>query len=161
MKLGEFLREELVKIGLEAETKEEAIEEMIDLLVAEHEIRIRDRSEVLRAVREREQSMSTGIEHGVAIPHGATETVDEVVGALAICKEGIPFDSIDGEPSSIICLLVIPKLKFTRHVRTLAGVAKLMSDPQLRKDLKNSRTPAEAMKFIDKHEAKEFLYDFK
>ena len=161
MKLGEFLRRELIKIGLEAETKEEVIEELVDLLIEEHEIRIRDRAEVLRVVLEREGSMSTGIEHGVAIPHGATEAVDEIVGAVAICPGGVPFDSIDGEPSSIICLLVIPKLKFTRHVRTLAGIAKLMSDPKLREELKNSKSPDEAMKTIDRYEAKEFLYDFK
>ena len=157
MKLGEFLREELIKIGLEAETKQEVIEELIDLMISEHEIRIRDRADVLRVIMEREASMSTGIEHGVAIPHGATEAVDEIVGALAVCKDGIPFDSCDGEPSSIICLLVIPKLKFTRHVRTLAGVAKLMSDPDLRQELKASATPAAAMHIIDTYEAKEFL----
>ena len=161
MKLGEFLREELIMIGVEAQNKREVIEELIDLLISEHEIRMRERAAVLRTVMKRENNMSTGIEHGVAIPHGATDIVDEILGALAIAKEGIPFDSCDDEPSSLILLPIIPKGKFQQHVKTLAGVAKLLSDSQLRQDLKESKTSEEAMQTINAYEAREFLHDFK
>ncbi|NOZ19809.1 MAG: PTS sugar transporter subunit IIA [Planctomycetes bacterium] len=161
MRLGEFLRDDLIKIGMDAQNKHEAIEELIDLLISEHDIRMRDRAEILRVVMEREKSMSTGIEHGVAIPHGTTDAVDEIIGALAIPEAPIPFESCDGEPSSLILLLIIPRAKFKAHVKTLAGVAKLMSDPQFRQDLRNSKTPQDAMNTIHAYESKEFLYDFR
>jgi len=161
MRLQEFLRPELIKLDVEARDKQETIEELIDLLITEHEIRIRERGAVLKAVLEREESMSTGIEHGVAIPHGATEVVDDLVGALAISQGGVSFESCDGEPATLILLLVIPKTTFQQHVKTLAGVAKLMSDPELRQAILESKTPEKAMETIETYENKEFLYDFK
>lgn len=148
MKLSEFLRRDLIKIKLEAVDKWEAIEELINYLVGIHEIRMSDREEILGCILERERSMSTGMEKGVAIPHGSTNRVEEIVAAMGISKEGMPFESFDGKPAQIIVLLIIPKGHFQKHVRTLAGIARLLNDAEIRKAIINSNTPEELFNVI-------------
>lgn len=155
MKLNEFLREDLIKMELEAVDKWEAIEELIDYLVGIHEIRMSDRDEVLQCVLKRERSMSTGMEKGVAIPHSSTDRVEEIVAVMGISKEGIPFESIDGKPAQIIVLLIIPKDCFQKHVRTLYSIARLLNDAKVRKAVINSNTPEELFNIIITYEENE------
>jgi mannitol/fructose-specific phosphotransferase system IIA component (Ntr-type) len=147
MLLTEVLREDLVKVGLEAKDKWEAIEELVDLLISVHELSLMDRNDVVDAVFERERSLSTGLEHGVAIPHAVTGCVDELVGALGTL-DGIEFESVDGQDTKLIILLLIPQGAFQRHVKTLAGIAKLGSAPQLRQQVFDAQTPAQIMEIL-------------
>ena len=160
MKLIEFLREDLVKIGLEADDKWEAIEEMVNLLVSTHEIRIRDKREVLTAVMEREKTMSTGLGHGIAIPHGASASIDQFVGAIGISQTGIEFQAIDGKPVYLILLLVVPADVFAQHIKTLAGIARLLNHEEFRQKLMHSEAPQEIMDLIQQEEGKEFFQNF-
>ncbi|MDI6785451.1 MAG: PTS sugar transporter subunit IIA [bacterium] len=155
MKLSEFLRRDLIKIDLEAIDKWEAIEELIDYLVGVHEIRMSDRDEILECVMKRERSMSTGMEKGVAIPHGSTNRVEEIVVAMGIAKKGIPFESMDGKPAKIVILLIIPKDRFQKHVRTLAGIARLLNNDEIRREIISSNTPEELFNVIFCHEESE------
>jgi len=143
--LFELIQEDQIKIGLEAKTKWEAIEELIDLLVWTHELRLTDRAEVVDAVFARERSLSTGLEHGLAVPHGTVACVPELIGSLGICRDGIPFESMDGQPANLVVLLVIPKGSYQHHVRTLAGIARLASNRSLRERLLAASTPAEVL----------------
>jgi nitrogen PTS system EIIA component len=147
MLLTELLREDLIKINLEAKTKWEAIEELIDQLICVHELSLMDRSEVVKAVFEREQSLSTGLEHGVAVPHGVTDCVDELVGVLGTAP-GIDFDSLDGHDVQLIILLLIPKGAFQHHIKTLAGIAKLGSTAKLREAIFAANSAAEIMDIL-------------
>lgn len=160
MKLIELLREDLIKIGLEAEDRWEAIEEMVNLLVSTHEIRLRDKHEVLTAVVEREKTMSTGLGHGIAIPHGASESVDQFVAAMGISRSGIDCQAIDGKPVYLVLLLVVPAAIFADHIKTLAGIARLLNNEEFRAKLMDSQTPEEIMEFIQQEEGKEFFQDF-
>lgn len=160
MKLIELLREDLLKIGLEAQDRWEAIEEMVNLLVSTHEIRMRDRHEVLTAVTEREKTMSTGLGHGIAIPHGASESVDQFVGAMGISRNGIDFQAIDGKPVYLVLLLAVPAKTFAEHIKTLAGIARLLNNEEFRQKLMKSETSQEIMELIQKEEGKEFFHDF-
>jgi mannitol/fructose-specific phosphotransferase system IIA component (Ntr-type) len=135
MQLSELIQEDAIKVGLGARDKWEAIEELVDVLVAAHEIRMNDRSAVIDAVIGREQSFSTGLKYGLAVPHGAVECVKDIIAALGISREGIPFDSADGEPARLLILLVIPKGSIKQHVRTLAGVSRLATQADLRERL--------------------------
>ena len=74
MLLSEMIQPDVIKVGLEATNKWEAIEELTDLLIAAHELRMTDRTEVLEAINTRERSLSTGLEHGLAVPHGAVNS---------------------------------------------------------------------------------------
>lgn len=133
MLLSELIQEDLIQTGLEAVDKWEAIEVLTDLLIAAHEIRLTDRGEVLQALTVRERSLSTGLEHGLAVPHGAVECVSEIIACLGVSRTGVPFESMDGKPAHLIVLLVIPKGSFQQHVRTLAAIARLASNPELRR----------------------------
>lgn len=148
MLLSELIQEDLVKMNLEATNKWDAIEELVDLLVSAHELRLSNRAEVMDSVYERERSLSTGLEHGLAVPHGAVECVGEILAAVGLSSAGIPFDSLDGKPSRLIVLLIIPKGAAQRHVRTLAGIARLASNQGLRSHILEAETPAEIIEAI-------------
>jgi mannitol/fructose-specific phosphotransferase system IIA component (Ntr-type) len=143
LQLSELIQEEVIKVGLSARDKWEAIEELVDVLVAAHEIRLADRPEVIEAVGIRERSFSTGLKYGLAVPHGSVECVGEIVAALGTSTEGIPFESADGKPARLVILLVLPKGKFQHHVRTLAGVSRLATRPELREKVLSASTSNE------------------
>lgn len=145
MRLTEILREDITKINLDATTKWEAIQELIDLLISAHELRLMDRNEVVEGVFARERSLSTGLEHGIAVPHAVLDCVEEVIAALGTSQAGIPFESRDGQPAKVVILLLIPQGAFQRHVRTLAGIARLGTNPELRNNLFDAKTPADVM----------------
>ncbi|HOZ46536.1 MAG TPA: PTS sugar transporter subunit IIA [Candidatus Hydrogenedentes bacterium] len=161
MLMGELLHSRVVKIGLEAETKFEAIEELVDLLVEAHEIPLAARNHVVDVVIERERSMSTGMEYGVALPHGVSDQIDDLIGALGIAPEGIPFESLDAQPAKLIVLLVLPKRNFQGHVRTLAGIAHLMNAPGFREKLIRAADVQEVLDLIEDEEDREELDRFR
>ncbi len=143
MQLSELIQEEVIKIGLSARDKWEAIEELVDVLVAAHEIRLADRAEVIGAVEVRERSFSTGLKYGLAVPHGSVDCVGEIVAALGTSAAGIPFESADGQPARLVILLVLPKGRFQHHVRTLAGVSRLATRPEMREKVLAASTASE------------------
>lgn len=145
MLLSELIQADVIKIGLEATNKWEAIEELIDLLITAHELRLTDRAEVAEAVFTRERSLSTGLEHGLAVPHGSVDCVNDIIAGLGVSRRGIPFESLDGRPAHIVALLVIPKGSFQRHVRTLAGIARLAMNPDLRRRIIAAERPEQVM----------------
>jgi PTS system nitrogen regulatory IIA component len=147
--LSEMIQPDVIKVGLEATNKWEAIEELTDLLIAAHELRMTDRAEVLEAINTRERSLSTGLEHGLAVPHGAVTCVGDIVASLGVCRRGgIPFESMDGQPARLVVLLVIPKGSFQRHVRTLAGIARLAGNRELREKIYNAEDADRVMEAI-------------
>jgi len=148
MRLSELLYDELIKIGLEAEDKWETIEELVDLLISSHELRMSDREQVIEALFARERSLSTGMEHGLAVPHAVVTCVDNVIAAMGTCQKGIPFESLDGNPAHLFVLLLIPKGAFQAHLDTLAGIAKLSSIPEIRKRMIEAGSPDELMAVI-------------
>jgi mannitol/fructose-specific phosphotransferase system IIA component (Ntr-type) len=150
--LSELIQEDVIKVPLEATTKWEAIEELVDVLIEAHELRLTDRAQVVEAVVGRERSMSTGLEHGLAVPHGAVDCVSDIVASLGISRNGIPFHSVDGGPAFVIALLIIPKGTFQRHVRTLAAIARLASSLDLRTAMIAADTPADVYRIIYQQE---------
>lgn len=155
MLLSEMVQEDLIKVGMEGTNKWEAIEELIDLLIAAHELRLGDRSEVVDSVFTREKSLSTGLEHGLAVPHGSVDCVSDIVAAIGVSKEGIEFNSVDGKPARLIVLLLIPKGKFQRHVRTLAGIARLARNQKLREHIYDAESAENVIEAIYLFEADE------
>ena len=104
MKISELLNQDLIKVGLEGDEKEEVFEELIDLLVRQD--RLADRDAARQAILTREEKQSTGIGRGVAIPHGKSGTITQLTAALGISSEGIEYDSLDGEPVRVVFLLL-------------------------------------------------------
>ena len=135
MRLTDILQHKLVIPQLRSQTKWDAIEELVDKLVETHELRILDRRQVLGAVLQRERLHSTGLDGGLALPHARTPVVEDVIGALGIAPEGIPFESTDGSDVQLICLLVIPELQHHDHIKTITDIARLLSGCPLREAL--------------------------
>ncbi|MBT4485766.1 MAG: PTS sugar transporter subunit IIA [Candidatus Latescibacteria bacterium] len=152
MKLSEFLNENEIKIDLEAEDKMEAIEELVDFLISDHELSLRDRNDILDVVFKRERSISTGVGEGVAIPHGSIDCIDEIVGAIGISKKGIDFDSFDGVPVNIVLLLLIPKTKFGKHIKTLAQIARILSQADIRSRICSAESSEKVFGILEESE---------
>ncbi|MCP4728347.1 MAG: PTS sugar transporter subunit IIA [bacterium] len=154
MKLVDILKTENVKIPLKGKNKEEIIEELVDLIVeSNQEI---DHDAVHQAILDREKTMSTGIGQGVAIPHGKTEGVDELMGAFGIAPDGVDFDSLDNKPTYLFFLLVSPVGPAGPHLRCLSRISRLLNREDFRELLMKAGSPEEAVKLINDEEKKYF-----
>lgn len=150
MILTQILQPSCVKAPLESTDKDSAITEMVDILAASDCLVNRD--VVLEAVLVREETRSTGIGSGIAIPHGKCSGVKELVMAIGISKEGIDFDSIDDKPVKIIVLLASPIDRTGPHIQALARVSRLMLDEKFREQLENSTSSEEVYELISSKE---------
>ena len=135
MSLLENLKKNNILVKSSAKNRWEIIEEMVDVAARSKEISSEDSEIIKNALIEREKSMSTGIGNGVAIPHCSTSKVSNIITVMALIPKGINFDSIDNEPVKIVILLIVPKDKLTQHIKTLANIAKMMSDASLREKI--------------------------
>lgn len=133
MKIKSILSPELITTSLKSSTKEGVIGELLDILVAQKKIKNRD--EVLSALLDRERKMSTGIQHGVAIPHAKTRAVTQLVACIGIKPEGIDFDALDGEPSKIFIMTLSPIDRVGPHVQFLAEVSMVIQTQEARERL--------------------------
>jgi PTS system fructose-specific IIC component/PTS system nitrogen regulatory IIA component len=141
---------ELIKVGLEADDKEEAFEEMVDHFC--HAVKINAREDILESLRLRESKMSTGIQKGIAIPHGKTNAVDTVYGILGISKKGIDYDALDGEPVYLLFMMLAPQKDTEQHLRLLKRLAELLDNPQFYTDLITQGNSQGAHGIIKKYE---------
>lgn len=135
MTLGNLLSVDQILPEMQATERWSAIVELVDLLVVRGKVRNEDRDVVLGALRQREETMSTGIGFGIAIPHASSDRVDTVVAAFGRSSTGIEFDSLDNAPVKFIVLFVVPKDQFQTHLRTLAAIAKFLNDRTVRERL--------------------------
>ncbi|MDC7228042.1 MAG: PTS sugar transporter subunit IIA [Spirochaetales bacterium] len=146
MILSEILTKEVITVDLKGDTKEEIIDSLIDLLDSAG--RISDREKVRECILERESKMSTGMEAGVAIPHGKTDAVNELVGCVGIKKDGVDFKSFDGEPSRIFIMTVSPLHRTGPHVQFLAEISRLLREPEERQKLLDAGCAEEIQSII-------------
>jgi mannitol/fructose-specific phosphotransferase system IIA component (Ntr-type) len=135
MNLGNLLSVDRIVPEMQANERWSAIVELVELLVARGKVKPEDRDLVLAALRQREETMSTGIGFGIAIPHASSDRVGEVVAAFGRSNKGIEFDSLDNAPVKYIVLFVVPKDQFQTHLRTLAAIAKFLNDRTIRERL--------------------------
>jgi fructose-specific phosphotransferase system IIA component len=146
MNLKKVLSPDTVWVDLKADTKEGIIEEMIDRLMAAG--RIKDREGALQAVLEREAKMSTGMQNGVAIPHGKSECIKSLVAAIGLNKAGVNFDSMDGSPCTIFIMTLSPAKRTGPHIQFLAEVSRLINQPAERERLLAAKTHAEIYEIL-------------
>ena len=146
MGLLNILSEDAIKVDLESEDKEEAFEELIDVLVRTG--CVKNRRTALEALWKRESQASTGIGLGVGIPHCKTDAVDELVATLGISREGIEFDAIDHEPVYLVFLILAPENTSGPHVRALAQIAVWAEVPGLFSRLRKADSPSEVLEYL-------------
>lgn len=149
MTLANLLSAEQIVPEMTAKGRWEAIAELVDTLVKAGKIRDDDRDLVLDSIKQREQTMSTGIGFGIAIPHASSEKVTEVVASFGRSRDGIEFDSLDGQPVFFVVLFVVPKDQFQTHLRTLAAIAKFLNDKVVREDLGRASDAAQILQVFE------------
>ena len=150
MLLTQILKSSCVKVPLEGKDKDFVIRELVELLDSSK--LLLDKDVVMDAVFTRERTRSTGIGSGIAIPHGKCKAVKELVMAFGVTGEPIDFASVDGNPVSIIILLVSPADKTGPHIQALARISRLMLDEQFRQSLENAKTSDEVYELLTNKE---------
>ncbi|MDR3167235.1 MAG: PTS sugar transporter subunit IIA [Treponema sp.] len=150
MFLYEVFPPEFIKVGLEADDKDEVFEELVDHFCQAEKSNARE--EILDALREREAKMSTGIHKGIAIPHSKTNAVDDVYGILGISKKGVDYDALDGEPVYLLFMILNPQKDSEKHLRLLKRLAELLDNPQFYTELVAQNDAQGAYGVIRKYE---------
>jgi mannitol/fructose-specific phosphotransferase system IIA component (Ntr-type) len=146
MRLSELFSVEDVLVDFQPTDKWDAIQKLVQHLVARGRLDRAAAPSIVEAVQGRERSMSTGMEHGIAIPHAAVDGVQGVLACLGIVsgEKGLAFESIDGRPTRVVVLLVIPRSQKLLHIRTLADIARVLGRDSVREALVGAKDAATA-----------------
>jgi nitrogen PTS system EIIA component len=144
--LTELLDADHVKVPLNSRTKDDVLRELVELALTGRDAALVE--PVLTAVREREALLSTGIGEGVAIPHGKTPCVDQLVMAAGVTPVPVDFDALDGHPVQIFFLLVGPESASGAHVKALSRISRLLRRQTLRAELRDSESPEGFMAIV-------------
>lgn len=150
MKISTILQPQYIRHDLVAESKDDVIQAMLDL-IQDHP-NILDMEKVKIAVFEREKIMSTGVGKGFAIPHGKSEGVTDIVAALAVLKNPIDFQSLDGEPVKLVVLLAARDSMVNLHIKLLSRISRLMNKDEFREKLLKAVSSEELFKLIQDEE---------
>ena len=150
MRLTEILQPDCLKVPLTATDKREAVYELADLLVTR--TAIRDPEGFKEAVWKREGIRTTGIGHGIAIPHGKTPGVDRVRLAVGRTAEPLEFGAIDKKPVRLIFLLASPDDHNGPHIQALGRISRMLFDETLRERMIEAGTAEELMALIECYE---------
>jgi mannitol/fructose-specific phosphotransferase system IIA component (Ntr-type) len=145
MSFGDLLLGEQIIPEMSATERWPAIVELIDLLVSLGKIKSPDRDDILASLKQREETMSTGIGFGIAIPHCSSDRLEEVVAAFGRSSGGIEFDALDNAPVKFVVLFIVPKNQFQTHLRTLASIAKFLNDRSIRESLATAKSREEIL----------------
>jgi len=142
----DMMAEKIVKIPLESKDKPGVLRELVQILKDADEID--DFDIVLKAVQEREDKGSTGLEKSIAVPHAKTPAVSSLKLAIGIAPEGIDFDSLDKQPSKLFFLLVAAPDQSGPHVEALSEIAKLSRSNAFCRALVNADSAAEVVELL-------------
>ena len=135
MDLDDFFGPKPAVIDLRAENRWQAIDELINHLVATHKIKPEHSEAIAMAVRQREISMSTGVGFALGIPHASTDLVSKLTAAIGRSRKGVQFDALDGKPVNLVMLFLVPSGQFQKHLNTLANIAKSLHRDDFRHGL--------------------------
>ncbi len=130
MNIRKLLTKDVVSLNLKGTDKEEVIEEMITLLVDAG--RVENRKAAQKAIWDRERKMSTGMQNGIAIPHGKSDCVESLVVAIGIHKTGIDFQSLDQQPAHFFIMTISPANRTGPHIQFLAEISRQLNDATTR-----------------------------
>ncbi|HOT59538.1 MAG TPA: cation:proton antiporter [Spirochaetia bacterium] len=135
-----------VIMNMKPKPKQEIIYELVDLLYKNN--KIKDREAVYHAVLDRENSMTTGLQDGIAIPHAKTDAIDTLCAAVGIVPEGTDFNSLDGKPAQIIILSVAPKSDPGSHLEFLSSISSVLQKEKNRKRLLAAQYPKDILDIL-------------
>lgn len=152
MKITEFLSPKAVSVNLQSKTKKDLLEEMLDVLIETGAVESRNRKKILDILVAREQLGSTAIGQRIAIPHGKSDSVKKLVACVGISKDGIDFDSLDGEKAYIFFMLIAPIDSAGPHLKALARISRLLKDKFIRDGLLTAKDDKAVMKILQQED---------
>lgn len=141
--LSDLLSPERVKVPLASQSKDDVVRELVQLALPSSSAASLER--IVTAVRDRERLSSTGIGHGIAIPHGRTSEVESIIVAAGVAPSPIDFDALDGRPVSLFFLLIGPESAGGAHVRALGRISRILRHESVREDLTHASSSAAFM----------------
>ncbi len=157
MKFADFISRRAIRAELVAEDKEGVIREMIQALLDAGKIEASEFESIVKAILKREELGSTGIGRGVAVPHTKHPSVDRLMGTVAISREGVDFDSLDGEKVQLLFLLISPPDRPGDHLRALENISRQLRDDTFCKFLKKAKSAEEIEQLLDEADNNQFV----
>lgn len=148
--ISDILKQKYVSLNLESTEKDKLLAEMVDVVAGSG--KVKNKKALLTAVLEREKLGSTGIGHGVGIPHSKVDAVKEPILAFGRSHTGIDFNSLDGEPTYVFFMLISPKEEVGRHLKILAKISHIIKDKFTVSQLKKAKTASEIVKIVEESE---------
>jgi Kef-type K+ transport system membrane component KefB/mannitol/fructose-specific phosphotransferase system IIA component (Ntr-type) len=159
VRLIDFLQEEHIVTGFHADSKQDAIEKLVDLMIRSHGLRTLSRDELLKSVLDREAQASTCLGGGLSVPHGILPSGFTMTGVMALSQAGLPFETPDGRPVHCMVLLGTAPEQRDRHLQVLATLARTVGiDPDMQSALFAARSPAHAYELLHGDETEDFNY---
>lgn len=154
MKIMDFLNKKAISVNLKSTDKEGVIRELVELLSKAAEIK--NKEELIKAVLSREALGSTGIGQSVGIPHAKSQNVKELIAAFGLSKNGVDFDSLDGEPVYIFFLLLAPEESAGPHLKALARISRMLKDKFFRDLLRKAKDENDILRIIQEEDSKKY-----
>ncbi|MDD3803470.1 MAG: PTS sugar transporter subunit IIA [bacterium] len=148
--LYELLNENLIRSDLKSASKDEVLNELADILVA-NEI-ITDKISLMDKLVEREKIETTGVGHAIAIPHARTEAVNGLALCFGVSREGIDYDALDGKPVNIFFLIVSNEENKNRYIQLLARISRICRKDSFREKILNSESEKEILAIFKEEE---------
>lgn len=154
MRIIDLLKKESIDLNGIVTTKKETIEKMT--LLMEKGGNVKDLTKYRAGVFEREEEGTTGIGEGIAIPHAKTDAVSGPGLAAMIIRDGVDYDSLDGEPVYMVFLIAAPNTEDNIHLEVLSRLSMLLMDDKFRENLMKASTVEEFLGYIDQAEKEKF-----
>src|SRR4030042_6637071 len=146
MKVHELLNHDFIISELKGKNKEEIINELVDLF--KNDSRVLDLEKVRQSVLDREKIMSTGVGKGFAIPHGKTNSINEILAAFGKTKIPVDYQALDNQPVNLVFLLVGKENLVSTHIKLLSRISRMMNKDDFREKLINANSNDEIVELF-------------
>ena len=153
MRITDLLDARSILLNASPKSKNEALDQIVDLMVKSE--KINDKEAYRKQVYAREEESTTGIGEGIAIPHGKCDAVTKPGLAAMVVKDGVDFDSLDGEPVTLMFLIAAPNTEDNIHLDVLSKLSVLLMNEEFTESLRNAKTVEEFMNIINDADEKE------
>ena len=156
MKFADFVSTEAIQADLVAEDKDGVIREMVQSLLNAGGVQEEEFESIIKAILKREELGSTGIGRGVAVPHTKHPSVDRLVGTVAVSREGVDFQSLDGEKVHLFFLLISPPDRPGDHLRALENISRQLRNDTFCRFLKQSKSADDIRQLLEEADNNQF-----
>jgi PTS system nitrogen regulatory IIA component len=156
MKFADFMTTEAIVPEIAADEKPGVIREMVESLQRAGRIESENVEGIIAAIMKREELGSTGIGRGVAVPHTKHPSVNQLIGAVGVSRDGVDFNSLDGEKVQLVFLLVSPPDRPGDHLRALENISRQLRDDTFCRFLKQSKTAEDIVQLLEEADNNQF-----